>query len=57
MATTQRPQGDDDANKWLSDGQEPRLPDEDGPHDVPDDKVIERTLPSKPSRDDDPSPT
>ncbi|MBK0391860.1 hypothetical protein [Ramlibacter algicola] len=30
------------------------MPDGPGPHDVPDDKVIERTLPtSKPSRDDD----
>lgn len=27
------------------------LPDEDGPHDVPDDKVIERTLPSRPKPD------
>jgi hypothetical protein len=27
----------------------PRTPDEDGPHDVPDDAVIEKTMP-KPSR-------
>jgi hypothetical protein len=26
--------------------QERPMPDEDGPHDVPDDKVIEKTLPS-----------
>ena len=30
------------------DGQFPPVPDEDGPHDVPDDKVIEETLPSTP---------
>jgi hypothetical protein len=29
----------------------PPRPDEDGPHDVPDDAVIEKTLPSKPVRD------
>jgi hypothetical protein len=28
-----------------------RTPDEDGPHDVPDDKVIEKTLPSVPISD------
>lgn len=27
----------------------PPTPDEDGPHDVPDDKVIEKTLPAKPA--------
>ena len=27
------------------------VPDEDGPHDVPDDAVIERTLPSRPAND------
>jgi hypothetical protein len=27
------------------------VPDEDGPHDVPDDKVIEKTLPGKPVRE------
>lgn len=26
----------------------PPIPDEDGPHDVPDDKVIEKTLPEPP---------
>jgi hypothetical protein len=26
----------------------PPVPDEDGPHDVPDDKVIEKTLPTVP---------
>jgi hypothetical protein len=29
------------------------VPDEDGPHDVPDDKVIEKTLPAKGSIDSD----
>jgi len=28
----------------------PPIPDEDGPHDVPDDKVIEKTLPERPVR-------
>ena len=32
-------------------GQARPVPDEDGPHDVPDDKVIEKTLPTPPSRD------
>ncbi len=27
----------------------PPTPDEDGPHDVPDDQVIEKTLPAKPA--------
>jgi hypothetical protein len=30
-------------------------PDEDGPHDVPDDAVIEKTLPSRPLRGEDTS--
>jgi len=30
----------------------PPTPDEDGPHDVPDEKVIEKTLPTKPMPDD-----
>ena len=29
----------------------PPVPDEDGPHDVPDDKVIEKTLPTVPVPD------
>jgi hypothetical protein len=29
-------------------GQAPPVPDEDGPHDVPDDAVIEKTLPAGP---------
>jgi hypothetical protein len=35
------PQSDDDRA-----GQPTPTPDEDGPHDVPDDKVIEKTLPA-----------
>jgi len=31
------------------DGQVPPIPDEDGPHDVPDEKVIEETLPTMPT--------
>jgi hypothetical protein len=31
------------------DGQFPPIPDEDGPHDVPDEKVIEETLPTMPA--------
>lgn len=31
--------------------QVPPVPDEDGPHDVPDDKVIEKTLPTVPVPD------
>ena len=46
LPATDRPEQQDD---------EPRrvLPDEDGPHDVPDDEVIEETLPSRPT----PKPT
>ena len=32
----------------LAGGQGAATPDEDGPHDVPDEKVIEKTLPSVP---------
>jgi hypothetical protein len=31
------------------DGLVPPIPDEDGPHDVPDEKVIEKTLPTAPA--------
>jgi hypothetical protein len=54
MAATQ-PQQSDEADDRLVDGQVPHQPDEDGPHDVPDDKVIEKTLPSSPPREKDPS--
>ena len=42
-ATTPTTSGDDDDPQAA---QERPMPDEDGPHDVPDDKVIEKTLPS-----------
>jgi len=55
MAVTQRPQQTADDKRLvdgrLVDGQDPHQPDEDGPHDVPDDKVIEKTLPSNSARD------
>jgi hypothetical protein len=41
-ADEQSPQSGDDRVE----GQPAPSPDEDGPHDVPDDKVIEKTLPS-----------
>jgi hypothetical protein len=50
MATPQNPAGSADAEASL-DGQPPPIPDEDGPHDVPDDTVIEKTLPTGPVSD------
>lgn len=57
MSATPRPEGSSDESDGLRDGQS-RVPDEDGPHDVPDEKVIDKTLPSKPGpeRDDRVSP-
>jgi hypothetical protein len=45
---TEKPRQDDssDEDQGATDLVNP-VPDEDGPHDVPDDKVIEKTLPSK----------
>jgi hypothetical protein len=51
MSATQKPQQSEEADDRLVDGQAPHQPDEDGPHDVPDDKVIEKTLPSAPPDD------
>jgi hypothetical protein len=48
MPATQSQQQGESANDELVDGQPPPIPDEDGPHDVPDDKVIEKTLPTGP---------
>lgn len=45
--TTPKPQTDA-TDEPQADGQVPPIPDEDGPHDVPDDKVIEKTLPERP---------
>ena len=48
MAATQNPQETDspEADAGRIDGEFPPMPDEDGPHDVPDDEVIEKTLPA-----------
>ena len=52
MSAKQNPAGSDDADAARSDESvaehSVRTPDEDGPHDVPDDEVIEKTLPSTP---------
>jgi hypothetical protein len=48
MAPTEnRPAAEDDTPESEA-GRVPPTPDEDGPHDVPDDAVIEKTLPTKP---------
>ncbi|HWI81890.1 hypothetical protein [Ramlibacter sp.] len=55
MPTDQhQPAGDSNADP--SDDPTAHTPDEDGPHDVPDEKVIEKTLPSSPSRSERPGP-
>ena len=47
-----QPPADSSADAGASlDGQPPPTPDEDGPHDVPDDTVIEKTLPTGPVSD------
>ena len=51
MAATRPQQPSEPATNELVDGQPPPIPDEDGPHDVPDDKVIEKTLPTVPVGD------
>jgi hypothetical protein len=48
MAATQKPQQSDADADEPFDGQPPPIPDEDGPHDVPDDEVIRETLPKAP---------
>lgn len=47
MSATPKPEGSSDESDDLRDGQS-RVPDEDGPHDVPDEKVIDKTLPTRP---------
>lgn len=47
MPATQKPQRDA-TDEPRADNEVPPIPDEDGPHDVPDDKVIEKTLPERP---------
>lgn len=51
MAATQRPTGKDMPPDTSLDGQPPPMPDEDGPHDVSDENVIEKTLPTIPAGD------
>jgi hypothetical protein len=48
MRAAQKRPGASDSDESL-DGQVPPIPDEDGPHDVPDEKVIEKTLPINPT--------
>lgn len=48
MSATQKP---DDAEEPLEVDRPSAVPDEDGPHDVPDEKVIEKTLPTAPIPD------
>lgn len=50
MAAAQRPAGSDEDSDESPTEMTP-TPDEDGPHDVPDEKVIEKTLPAHPVRD------
>jgi hypothetical protein len=47
MPASKKPQSDI-LDEPVADDQVPPIPDEDGPHDVPDDKVIEKTLPERP---------
>jgi hypothetical protein len=49
---TDKPQQSDSAEDNAIDQIKP-VPDQDGPHDVPDDKVIEKTLPASGSVDRD----
>jgi hypothetical protein len=43
---SQQPSGNDPGREEPADGRASAVPDEDGPHDVPDDQVIEKTLPA-----------
>jgi hypothetical protein len=47
MPATQKPQSEP-MDEPVAEDLVPPIPDEDGPHDVPDDKVIEKTLPERP---------
>jgi hypothetical protein len=54
MPATQQPQDENpQSGQDRAEGQPAITPDEDGPHDVPDDKVIEKTLPAKTPSDRD----
>jgi hypothetical protein len=50
MSATHKPAGNADDSDESPDHHVPP-PDEDGPHDVPDGKVIEKTMPTKPLPD------
>jgi hypothetical protein len=50
MSATQKPTGGDVDPDEAPDQVSP-IPDEDGPHDVPDEQVIEKTLPTAPMPD------
>lgn len=47
MPATDKPQTEP-IDRPAAEDQAPPIPDEDGPHDVPDDMVIEKTLPERP---------
>lgn len=49
MAPKERPESADGSDEQPDHDMKP-IPDEDGPHDVPDDLVIEKTMPSTPVR-------
>lgn len=49
MSATQKPAGNADEADESPEDRVPPTPDERGPHDVPDDKVIEKTVPTKPN--------
>ena len=51
VVATNPPSTDSDRGAF-PEGQPPPIPDEDGPHDVPDEKVIEKTVPSVPIPED-----
>lgn len=48
MAPSQHRPGSADSSDEESDDRMPPVPDQDGPHDVPDEQVIEKTIPSRP---------
>jgi hypothetical protein len=50
VPTSSSPQAEETGDESTR-SQPPPTPDEDGPHDVPDDKVIEKTLPTGPVGD------
>lgn len=49
MAPSERPESADGSDEPQDEPMTP-TPDEDGPHDVPDEHVIEKTIPSRPIR-------